>query len=179
MICVNLVQNFSGRKKKKKDLINRSINDLLKKVLSHVHCTFVFALLNYHSLLTLHPWPVATPQVSPSFLRSNFESLIIVIDYKQFCSVCMYPTKDYPLFIYCSLWQMERCMHFWNLVQLALFCLKWQIMSKCKSVCFYGDWNERSICRWWYLGTAAAAVAADVQESIPDARKKRNSQICT
>ncbi len=82
-----------------------------------------------------------------------------------------------PLFSFGSFDFWKRCMCFWKLVQLALFCLKWQIMSRCKSVCFYGDWNERSICRWWYLGTAAAA--ADVQESIPDARKKRNSQICT
>ncbi len=128
------------------------------------------ALLNYYSLLTLHPWPAATPQVSPSFWDRILSPLLLLLNTSNFVVYVCIQQKiiHYSYILLSGRWCFRK------LVQLALFCLKWQIMSKCKLVCFYGDWNERSICRWWYLGTAAAA--ADAQESIPDARKKRNLQ---
>jgi hypothetical protein len=37
------------------------------------------ALLNYHSLLTLHPWPAANPQVSPSFWDRILSPLLLLL----------------------------------------------------------------------------------------------------
>jgi len=131
VICVNLVQNFSGRKRKKRIWsIDQSMIFSKKFSLMYIVHLQTTALLNYHSLLTLHPWPATTPQVSLSFwdqilsplllllITSNFVVYVCIqqkiIHYSyvvlsgRWISVCVFENLYSWL---CSVWNGRSCLN--------------------------------------------------------------------